>query len=399
MEVFLLEGKWEEINKFLEKNISEKSTNILNFYQRTYNILDKFMEDEDLLVGKYKFLALYYIFSLFLQFNKHQKEVQKELINIIFETVAINGLCERMLLVILEYLKIFKSWQLLFDVDYYVEYAKTICTDNTMLTTIVDKIKDLKSHESPSSLSENSGDTYENFGELIRQKNQNEKKSTEVQKLERDILFLKSIGNKKKAKEKLKQLKQQDGNNTIIENVKESSSLENGQDPLKDLEEILYKIALLTNDQAVLSQDDLHLNEVAFTRYLETLDQPTIKKYYEDIVVALFVTGMNEAALFFLEKVKCDPTVNSNDMIYVKMEYLKMAILLEINRYSDVIIGVNDVVGKMPLRKNEKVDFLYLKGEALRKTGNKKEALKIFKQIEKDQKNYRMVEARIKELE
>ena len=181
--------------------------------------------------------------------------------------------------------------------------------------------------------------------------------------------------------------------------MKESSSLENGQDPLKDLEEILYKIALLTNDQAVLSQDDLHLNEVAFTRYLETLDQPTIKKYYEDIVVALFVTGMNEAALFFLEKVKCDPTVNSNDMIYVKMEYLKMAILLEINRYSDVIIGVNDVVGKMPLRKNEKVDFLYLKGEALRKTGNKKEALKIFKQIEKDQKNYRMVEARIKELE
>jgi len=403
LESYSIEGKWDEIDQYLEKQICEKPMAVLDFYPRTYGVLDGLIDDEDLLIGKYQYLALYYIFSLLLQFNKYQKEVQKELINIIFETIAINGICDKMLLIILEYIKVFKSWQILFDVDYYVEFAKNICQNKSVLASILDKIATLKALAPKKSLSEDIGeskaDVHDNFGELIKQKNQNDQKSTEVQKLERDILFLKSIGNKKKVKEKLKQLKQQDGNNTIIENAKESGNLENGLDPRKDLEEILHKICLQTCDQAKVVPDNIHLNEVAFTRYLETLDQQLAKKYYEDIVVALFVTGMSEAALFFLNKVKSDSVINCSDQINFKMEYLKIAILLEMNRYSDVIIGVDDVIGKMPLRENEKVDFLYLKGEALRKINKKKEALKIFKQIVKRQKNYRMVEARIKELE
>ena len=329
--------------------------------------------------------------------------MRKDLINIIYEAVAINGLCDKMLLIILEYIKVYKSWSLLFDVDYFVEYTKKICTSDIMLTIIIGKIENLKPYAPKLSPSENVRESedivYDNFGELIRKKNQNEQKSTEVQKLERDIVFLKSIGNKKKAKEKLKQLKQQDGNNTIIENTKESGKLDNGKDPIADLKDILQKIYLQTNNQTEAAPNNIGLSEVAFKRYLEKLDQQITQKYYVDIVVALFVTGLEDAALFFLDKVKSDPVINCSDMIYVKMEYLKIAILLEMNRHSDVIIGVDNVVEKMPLRKNEKVDFLYLKGEAFRKKGNKKEALEIFKYIVKNQKHYRMVEARIKELE
>ena len=403
LEVYLLEGKWEEVDGFLEKSLSEKSTEVLNFYPRTYRILDEFIEDENLLIGKYKYLAFYYIFSLFVQSNKDYKKIQKDVINIIYEAVAINGLCDRMLVIILEYIKIYKSWSLLCNEDYFVEYAKKVCTSNKVIPVIISKIEELKScapvQSSSESVRENEDEVDDNFGELIKQKHRNEQKSTEVQKLERDILFLRSIGNKKKVKEKLKQLKQQDGNNTIIENTKESSRKDNTRDPLGDLEDILQKIHLQTDNRKDTASNNIRLNEVAFKRYLETLDQQITQKYYEDIVVALFVTGMNEAALFFLDKVKRDPVINCNDVVYVKIEYLKIAILLEMNKCGDVIIGVDDIVGKMPLRINEKIDFLYLKGEALRKTGNVKEALEIYKYIVKKQKHYRMVEARIKELE
>jgi len=403
LEVHLLEGKWEEVDGFLEKSLSEKSTEVLNFYPRTYRILDEFIEDENLLIGKYKYLAFYYIFSLFVQSNKDYKKIQKDVINIIYEAVAINGLCDRMLVIILEYIKIYKSWSLLCNEDYFVEYAKKVCTSNKVIPVIISKIEELKScapvQSSSESVRENEDEVDDNFGELIKQKHRNEQKSTEVQKLERDILFLRSIGNKKKVKEKLKQLKQQDGNNTIIENTKESSRKDNTRDPLGDLEDILQKIHLQTDNRKDTASNNIRLNEVAFKRYLETLDQQITQKYYEDIVVALFVTGMNEAALFFLDKVKRDPVINCNDVVYVKIEYLKIVILLEMNKCGDVIIGVDDIVGKMPLRINEKIDFLYLKGEALRKTGNVKEALEIYKYIVKKQKHYRMVEARIKELE
>lgn len=117
-----------------------------------------------------------------------------------------------------------------------------------------------------------------------------------------------------------------------------------------------------------------------------------------DLIILLFTLGYHDSALEFIQK-KSNTKKEIEIFQYLNFKYVECSILIEQKKYSEVLKICDLLLKDYPLKKEEKVCFMYFEAESFRLLGLTEEALRRFKYIKSLNPKFRLTTERINELE
>ncbi len=225
------------------------------------------------------------------------------------------------------------------------------------------------------------------FGEDLFQS----KEEDEVKKLERDINFLVKSGKKAEALKLAYRLEKMEPGHPILAGLLESheenpelGSVERYQALLKDIEKY-------SGDK---SNDDS--SEAQFQSLVKHYDYNFLQENYEDMVVGFNLINLPVVALEIIERVD---KRRLSDREKVNLDYLKVETLIAAERFFEARDLVEDVLAQVPLVKEERLAFQYLRAESYWKLQKYDIAHKLFNDIAKRYPNYRLTNQRLLAIE
>lgn len=208
--------------------------------------------------------------------------------------------------------------------------------------------------------------------------------------IERDIQFLVKSGRKAEAIKLAFELEKLDPANPLISQIIDKEPL-GGRADAKKVSNLFQELQRYTT----LHEEEK--NPVSeYVSLVKHYDDDYIQENYEDMMIGFNLLNLYPVSLAIAKRVKTtDLTqrdlVNFNYLLvethFLNGDYYKMRDLSE------------DTLAELPLLPDEKVAFLYLRGEAYFFLENFSHSLAIFKSLAKLHPNYRLTEQRIRSIE
>lgn len=228
------------------------------------------------------------------------------------------------------------------------------------------------------------------FGyDLLRHRKDSITASTsDLIRLQNECMLLIKTGHLKKAEEKLQEIIEIDpdskfSRNEIYANLEKT--IDNGVNTeclLKEIDQFSFKI----DDQLQSIEEKNIINFFKLSKINES------DKIYYDLVVCYIEMDLLDVAKYLLNKIK--PSKNN----VLDLVYFEFTLFYKSKKYLDAISLVEKTIDENVMNSSDNICFLYLKAEALRAIGAKREALAIYLYIKKIVRTYRLSSQRINEL-
>tara|TARA_R110000868_G_scaffold97619_15_gene268651 strand:+ start:930 stop:2468 length:1539 start_codon:yes stop_codon:yes gene_type:complete len=212
----------------------------------------------------------------------------------------------------------------------------------------------------------------------------------QIKTLENRISFLLNQNKADDAKRLIKELLRLDPSNkkfksilnTELENVEKNQLGDGWKDVLKTLEEIDShgKVGQIPERQSNFSW--------------KLISNEDLSKHYRDYCVALIQSREFESCIELLEKV-----LVLSDEAFKDASYLKARCFFELNNFTQAKVVAESIIESCVLDTHELNEVRYLCAECLEATGQIKSALKIYKEISKNDANYRLLKLKLRSLE
>lgn len=212
-----------------------------------------------------------------------------------------------------------------------------------------------------------------------------------AKKIERDIQFLVKSGRKAEAIKLAFELERLDPDNPLVQEVIERDSTSGSSSDSKKISELFHELQKYTSLREEIV--DPYSEYLSLVKHYE---DDYIQENYEDMIVGFNLLNLFPVSLEIAKKVDKSQmnereSVNFNYLLiethFLNGDYYKMRDICE------------DTLAELPLVKEERVAFLYLRAEAYYFLGFKEHSLAIYKSLAKLHPNYRLTEQRIRTIE
>ncbi len=208
----------------------------------------------------------------------------------------------------------------------------------------------------------------------------------------RDIKFLLSIKRPDKAYKLALKLQEIDPHNSILKTIF-NETLDNARENKEYGFNYQFRSTHLHKSK---NESILERNERIIKKIILTMPVDTLEKYCSDFVFALNSLNFYNVAielLHYLERKNCDKRR------CLKHQYLLVETLFMAGKMYDALDVIDKAIQESIILKDDNLEFIYLKGEIFISIGLKKNALEIFRFIEKLDTGFRFTKERIKQLE
>jgi hypothetical protein len=224
-----------------------------------------------------------------------------------------------------------------------------------------------------------------------------------INKLVQQINLLKQDNNLDGATKLLRELRELDEDHSLVRELEEKEHLETGskvkrfKKSITEIEaELLQEIELFSSRPTVSCDQKDHMERVS-KKYVELTDLSQLEQECDHLIYTFNSFEFYAVSIMLIDRILQnheEEIEKELHLIYLKCETLR----LSSNFYGALNI-IEELLDEKPLTNNEKVSFLYLKGELLRSLGRKSDALKSYSKVFRLNKNFRMVVDRLKEIE
>lgn len=204
--------------------------------------------------------------------------------------------------------------------------------------------------------------------------------------LERKIAFLVETGKNADALKVAYRLIRQDPKNLVANDL--INHLRN-----KEKDEVSqFFVSLYENEP----NDSVSNSIRDFKTMVNHFDSSYILNNYEDIVISFNFLKLPEVSLHILKKLDW---TSLSEHEYINAKFLNVETLLKTENYFGARDLAEDVLAEVPLIKNEKVTFLYLRAESNFGLGYFRQALRGYLDVKKLSPGYRLTNERIRQIE
>ena len=232
----------------------------------------------------------------------------------------------------------------------------------------------------------------------------NEDKDLSVRRLENQIQLLKKQNDSLGITKLLKELRDIDEDHSLVKDLEEKKHGELGskikvfKKSISEIEqELIKELMCHTTHNQVVNDEIVHLERVC-KKFVELSSSKFLKENYSNLIYTFNTLGFYKVSITLINLIIIEIDEKAIklkiELIYLKCETL----ILSKNLYG-ALNEIEEFLDIEPLTSKEKINFLYLKAEVLRKLGKKSEALKVYSKVYHINKKYRMVSNRLKEIE
>lgn len=249
-----------------------------------------------------------------------------------------------------------------------------------------------------SEIPEELGEDIDYATDLFRSENVISYDSDEkVKKLEKEIKLLKEEGHHKKVAQLVDELEEYNPSHDYVKEQYEKKLFDDATKRLRKhknidevREDLLKEIKFFTNDEAAIDEERI---ESALRKTIEYMDDHLFRSSQTDLAIACLELGFPKLAERLLDDPRAADATNSSEESW----YLKVHCMIESGRPDKALDYLNEQVLSRPLAESDYVCFLYMKGEVLRASGKRLDALRVFKRVSEINPRYRLVRLRLKE--
>lgn len=206
----------------------------------------------------------------------------------------------------------------------------------------------------------------------------------EKEKLIKNIEFLLKLGKENEVYDQIKKLETIDPKHILVIDYKRKLDVLS-----KSGEE--RSTGLLNRKTSYIDESEVK----SFEEIAKYYSKEFIQKNYEDIIIAFNLLNLPTVALKVIERIE---TSELSERENINLKYLKCETLFKNESYFEVRDLCLDLLGTLPLLKEEMTAIEYILAESYYCLGRQAEALALFRKIHFTTKRYRLTEERIKEI-
>ncbi|MCK5072195.1 MAG: hypothetical protein KAQ98_02130 [Bacteriovoracaceae bacterium] len=405
----VLAEDWNELDEFIDSLFCDFNKSGFEIWQRLPEEIIQYLEME---VEKWFYSKRICELKILLRMNRIINEenknghlkVREEIINIIYEYLLRFGEIERVLIFLLDYCVYFGKKKMLAKIKEMSDSGPLDCPNyhniKSMVEQVFKKIDEIKSSDEEM-ISVEIGSI--DLGEDLFLVETDSERETRVRKLERDIVFLNKTGKKEEVDKRLVELKRIDANNTLIidsTRLNEISKVASEGGVSTDCAEILKKMEDMFPENTEKNKSvEVYTSEMAMIKNLKYLEPRIIEEYYEDLIIAFKMLQMYDAARKLIGQISGEAFITNDVRKKMSLQFLLVNVLFDSEEYLDVLSECDQVLAEEPLLDSEKINFMYIKAEALLALKKEREAEKVYQIIKKQNPHFRLVNIRLNKIE
>jgi hypothetical protein len=240
--------------------------------------------------------------------------------------------------------------------------------------------------------------------DLFKFKSEKDNALDKISKLERDIKFVRELGDKESLEILYLELKKIDENNECLRdyyNAQYKEKASRSKISRKNVNEIesdlLNEIGKYCSDR--ISEEDERASLLrGCKKYLELIDEDDFKLNIKDYYMAFFWMGLPEICCFAIDRY-LSVYVNIPLERFLSLTYLKVEALIELNELYIASDICEDLIFNKPMVDEEKINIMYLLGEISIKLNRKEKAHEAYTWVTKKNPKYRLAKLRLKKIE
>ncbi|MBT7608536.1 MAG: hypothetical protein HN576_02190 [Bacteriovoracaceae bacterium] len=225
-----------------------------------------------------------------------------------------------------------------------------------------------------------------------------------INKLERDIMFVRNSGNEASLEGLYRELIKLDENNDCLRDyynskwIKEASRAKLNRKTVKEIESDLLKEIEPFCLGEYENEDDKTSLIRGCKKYLELIDKEDFRINMKDYYMAFYWMGLYEICCFAIDKY-LNLYVNIPLDRYLSLIYLKIVALIELESFYLASDLCEELIFNKPMMDDEKINIMYLLGEVSVKLNRKDKAHEAFSWVIKVNPKYRLAKMRLKNIE
>lgn len=180
----------------------------------------------------------------------------------------------------------------------------------------------------------------------------------------------------------LSQISYESNNNKVKDKVRSDNP---------DINSLIKKI------RSFSKQDDWECRDLSLKVFLGSSQEESLKKNYSDIVTNLNMLGEFTHSRKVLDEILYENELSEEQSLDIR--YLLIETLMLQKDFFEAERIINNVLITYPLTPKKKIVFLYLKADVLYFQGKQERALELYQQVCEENRNYRLVQHRIIEIQ
>lgn len=215
-------------------------------------------------------------------------------------------------------------------------------------------------------------------------------------KMERAVEFLREIGEESKAINLSQRL--EESSDSVTPLIDLTDEQQKSQDIIESLQKSLdaFSLRMKEHSHELAVQDEG--SDARMMSYLKKDGVVITESNFKDMTVALMEMGMSSSAMTVLDKISLIGTSGWSLERRIELKYLQIEVLRRLGRIGDALSIVKEMIETWALKEAEQLCFHYLAGEIYRENDILDRALFHYRVAYQMDKNYRMVEERIREI-